>query len=236
MVFLAEPWELKDTLRQMTLKFNDVVTELNTLRTSSTEINQSTQNALKDIVTQIEEITSDLNTKISEVNAQDIGLGNVDNTSDMDKPVSTLQAQAIQKASEAISQELLSTQTEDIVTTDESGEPIINPVLKSLIRDIVVEVCANEGQSAYGIATDLTLGVVKSSTDVKVDNATGKMSIPKLEELTTCINTLENHADVLQNLSTNQGDLQKLQTNSKSSLVDAINEVFKILNNVNVEV
>lgn len=229
---MAEPWELKDTLRQMTLKFNDVVTELNELKDSSTEINQSTQDALDSIVTQIEDITDELNNKISEVNAEDVGLGNVDNTSDMDKPVSTLQAQAIQKASEAISQELLSTQTEDIVTTDESGEPIINPVLKSLIRDIVVEVCASEGQTTYGIATNLTLGVVKASDDVNVDDTTGVMSVPKLTNinntLSTHTQTLDNHADNIQLLNTNQGDLQKLQTSSKSSLVDAINELLQL--------
>ena len=232
---MAEPWELKDTLRQMTLKFNDVVTELNNLKTSSTEINQSTQNAIEDVIAHIEKITEELNTKISKVNAEDVGLGSVDNTSDMDKPVSTLQAQAIQEASGAILQELIATETEEIVTTDESGDPVINPVLKSLIRDIVVEVCGEEGQASYGIATDLTLGVVKASKDITVDSETGSMSIPKLTNINTTLSThtqvLDNHADTLQSLSDNQGALQELQTNSKTSLVDAINELFQLLTN-----
>lgn len=216
----------------MTTKFNQVVSELNDLADSSSSINEATKSALNDITTSLEELSGKIDTKVSEVTAEDIGLGNVDNTSDMDKPVSTLQAQAIKQASDSISSELISTTTGDLVLPDDAGTPIINPGLRQLIKEIVTEVCAGEGQTPYGIATDLTLGVIRASKDISVDSTTGIMTIPKLADVDIHSEVIENHADEIQKIETSQGDLQNLLTNDTTSLVNAINELYTKFENI----
>ena len=69
----AQPWELKDTLRQMTQKFNDAVAAINELQDSSTTVNAATTERLTQLETQfntsIQELSNELETKVSEVSA-----------------------------------------------------------------------------------------------------------------------------------------------------------------------
>lgn len=86
-----QEWQLDDTARQMTKKFNQTVKVVNTLYDSRNQVPEGTKKEL-------ERLQSEINSKPDKVTKEDVGLGEVDNTSDMDKPVSTAQQKAINEA------------------------------------------------------------------------------------------------------------------------------------------
>ena len=96
---MAKTWENHDTLREMTQKFNTVVDELTELQESSTQVNQATETRFSELENsmeqQFEQVNEELDEKVSSVTKADIGLGEVDNTSDLNKPISIAQQQAI---------------------------------------------------------------------------------------------------------------------------------------------
>lgn len=236
----AQPWELKDTLRQMTQKFNDAVAAINELQDSSTTVNAATTERLTQLETQfntsIQELSNELETKVSEVSAVDLGLDKVDNTSDMDKPVSTAQQAAIDAA------------VEDMVTSEEIGDelntlnlydPEVSYPVKQYIENRMAELFNGLGTTytpEYNIASDSQLGVVKSGGDATINQTTGQIEIPKLAQIDTIKSSLQALTQSLEsnNAATSQlvtytGDLTNLQTTNKTSLVDAINELYQMI-------
>ena len=236
----AQPWELKDTLRQMTQKFNDAVAAINELQDSSTTVNAATTERLTQLETQfntsIQELSNELETKVSEVSAVDLGLDKVDNTSDMDKPVSTAQQAAIDAA------------VEDMVTSEEIGDelntlnlydPEVSYPVKQYIENRMAELFNGLGTTytpEYNIASDSQLGVVKSGGDATINQTTGQIEIPKLAQIVTIKSSLQALTQSLEsnNAATSQlvtytGDLTNLQTTNKTSLVDAINELYQMI-------
>ena len=236
----AQPWELKDTLRQMTQKFNDAVAAINELQDSSTTVNAATTERLTQLETQfntsIQELSNELETKVSEVSAVDLGLDKVDNTSDMDKPVSTAQQAAIDAA------------VEDMVTSEEIGDelntlnlydPEVSYPVKQYIENRMAELFNGLGTTytpEYNIASDSQLGVVKSGGDATINQTTGQIEIPKLAQIDTIKSSLQALTQSLEsnNAATSQlvtytGDLTNLQTTNKTSLVDAINELYQLI-------
>lgn len=234
----AQPWELKDTLRKMTQKFNDAVAAINELQDSSTTVNAATTERLTQLETSfnssIADIQQELETKVSEVTAESVGLDQVDNTSDMDKPVSTAQQEAINAA------------VADMVTSEEIGDelntlnlydPELSYPVKEYIEDRLSELYNGTYSTSYNIASENRLGVVKSGGDVTVNQNTGQMEVPKLTQLDTVktglqdlTESLESNNTVTSKLVTDVGNLNNLSTTNKTSLVDAINELYQMIN------
>lgn len=86
---MAEKWLSRDSARTMTTKYNKTTEEVNELKKTAESVNPAVNRKLEELS---EAIKNKATTKA------DIGLGNVDNTSDIDKPVSTLQSKAIEFA------------------------------------------------------------------------------------------------------------------------------------------
>ena len=234
----AQPWELKDTLRKMTQKFNDAVAAINELQDSSTTVNAATTERLTQLETSfnssIADIQQELETKVSEVTAESVGLDQVDNTSDMDKPVSTAQQEAINAA------------VADMVTSEEIGDelntlnlydPELSHPVKEYIEDRLSELYNGTYSTSYNIASENRLGVVKSGGDVTVNQNTGQMEVPKLTQLDTIKTSLQSLTESLESnntatskLVTDVGNLNNLSTTNKTSLVDAINELYQMIN------
>ena len=130
---MAEEWQQKDNLRTMISKYNAAIQELEELKTSSTQVNQATEakfTQMEQYVTeQIQQINEELDQKVSDVTAEDLGLGNVDNTADIDKPVSTAQQQAIKLA-------VKDTLTSQPATTIE-GDPANGSII--VFGDLIVQ-------------------------------------------------------------------------------------------------
>ena len=225
---MAQKWEQKDNLRTMTSKFNDAVQELEDLKESSTQVNEATEERFtqmeQSVSEQFQQVNEELDKKVSSVTAEDLGLGEVDNTSDIDKPVSTAQQQAIDDAkSEAM---------RDMITSEEAGQeienegnPEVSAPVKEYIDERIQEIGAQSGITSYGIATKTVLGVVKASDDVEVNSETGVMSIPKLKPMSE---KLDQAVIKFTKDHDNMGTLTDLQTTDKSTLVAAINETFQL--------
>lgn len=88
---MALQWKNNDSARTMTRKYNETAQEVEKLK-------ESYDKDVSPIPEQLEKFQKELDRKLEEVSAEDIGLGNVDNTSDMDKPVSKAQQLAINVA------------------------------------------------------------------------------------------------------------------------------------------
>lgn len=233
------PWEYKDTLRQMTEKFNLAVASVIALQESTETVNGATSEQLQQIQTtfavELKAIREDLDTKVSSVTAQDLNLGNVDNTSDLDKPIST----ATQTALDQLEGEMPTTEEVGAeFNTANLYDPEVTAPVKKYIDDRIDELWAGawEGQHpTYNIASADKLGVIKSGDVVSVDPTTGKLTIPALSGILDRLETLEtNVTNLTESLETNNratslavyniGIMDQLQTKTKSSLVDAINE------------
>lgn len=90
---MSRKWTDGDSARLMTNKYNETAEEVENLKKQSNEINQATKEVLDNIQKQVDK-------KLEEVTAEDLGLGEVDNTPDMKKPLSEAQARAIDDAVE----------------------------------------------------------------------------------------------------------------------------------------
>lgn len=239
----AEHWDLKDTLRQMTEKYNAAVDALNELENSSTQVNEATTEKLNEIQRtfnqSIEEIQQELNGKIDSVTAEDLGLGNVDNTADIDKPVSTAQQQAIEDATS----EFASTAEvgNDELNTENLYDPEVSAPVKLYIERRLVELLGTT--VGYEIASEEQLGIVKSGGDISVNPTTGKMYVTSLNNilhnisslqtgLSRVVESLESNNSVTSELAKLQGDLTELETSAKNSIVASINSMNHVLDDV----
>lgn len=227
-------WKEKDTLRTMTSKYNNAVTRfhehIEQLENNAEKVNQGTQQQFdeldKDLGQRFEEITQSLSMKIESVSAADIGLGNVDNTSDMDKPVSTAQQQAIDDAIDKFASEF----TEEIPDEDPIGDdPEVSAPVKEYIEERIKDAVA---KTSVGIASETVLGGIKASDDIEVDQSTGKATVKGYSDLKQSVSlvkeSLDSNNKVTQKVSDNQGTMDDLQTEDKTTLVAAINEVFQL--------
>lgn len=227
---MAEQWSQKDSLRTMTTKFNTAVVEIEEIKQNAEQVHQATNQQISTLETsvgqQFSAVDTELAKKLESVTTTDLGLQNVNNTSDTDKPVSTAQAAAIQTAKTEAMAEQLTSEEETLV--EQSPEPQISPVIDAFIRQIVQSIAAQEGITSYGVATDLVLGVVMASDDVHVA-ANGKMSVPELSKIAQIQASL---SSLIQDYSLKQlqvGDVTTLKTTSKT-LVGAINELYDLIN------
>ena len=215
------------------------------LQQSTGDVNAATAEQLdqiqKDFDQELHEIKAELETKVGSVSAEDLNLGNVDNTSDMDKPVSTATQQAIDAA------------VEDMATTEEVGaelnvsnlyDPEVSAPVKQYIEERLTELFSaytgGDWKPEYNIATTTQLGVIKSGDEVSVDPNTGKLSVPALTNILARLGALETNLTAIKtsletnNAATSQlekdrGNITLLQTATKSSIVDAINEIHKMV-------
>lgn len=222
-------WKDKDTLRNMTSKYNGAVSQfqnsIQELSESSQQVNEATEKKFSELQTsvdkQFEEVSEELGKKVESVTAADIGLGNVDNTSDKDKPVSTAQQKAIDDAIDKFASEF----TEEIPGEEPIGDdPEVSTPVKEYIDDQIKDAVAH---IAIGVASDTVLGGIKSSDDIKVDPKSGKATVPALAELTRVKESLNSNNQTTQKMLDNQGTIEDLQTEDKT-LVGAINEVFQL--------
>lgn len=88
---MAKKWEIQDSARTMTNKYNEVAEEVNDLKNNSGKMNEVTKEAFQ-------QIREDMSKKIED--KSQLGLDKVDNTPDSEKPVSNPQARAIEWATE----------------------------------------------------------------------------------------------------------------------------------------
>lgn len=227
-------WQEKDTLRQMTSKHNSTVEYFNerveSLEKTSSEVNQGTLQKFEELDTELEEkfnqLSEEIDKKAENITAADIGLGNVDNTSDMDKPVSTAQQAAIDAAIEQFADEF----TEEIPDEDPIGDdPEISAPVKEYIEERIKDAVS---KTSIGIASETVLGGIKASDDIEVNQTTGKATVKGYSDLKQSISsfkeTLDSNNRVTQKVFDNQGTMDDLQTEDKTTLVAAINEVFQL--------
>lgn len=85
---MAEIWRDGDSARLMTQKFNDLVREYDKLKVEY-------EGKLGTLPEVVEQLVEDMDKKLETVTKEDIGLGDVDNTPDLEKPVSAFQRNAI---------------------------------------------------------------------------------------------------------------------------------------------
>lgn len=227
---MAQKWEQKDNLCTMTSKFNDAVQELEDLKESSTQVNEATEERFtqmeQSVSEQFHQVNEELEKKVSSVTAEDLGLGEVDNTSDIDKPVSTAQQKAIDDAIDKFADEF----TQEIPGDDPIGDdPEVSTPVKRYIDEKIKDAVAHVG---IGVASETVLGGVKASEDIAVDPTTGKATVKGYAEQKKLISSikesLNSNNEVTQKLLDNQGTLEQLQTTEKTSLVGAINETFQL--------
>lgn len=227
-------WKEKDTLRTMTSKYNNAVSRfherIEQLEDNAEKVNQGTQQQFDELDEALgqkfEQITQSLSKKIESVSAADVGLGECDNTSDMDKPVSTAQQQAIDAAIDKFASEF----TEEIPDEDPIGDdPEVSGPVKQYIDERIQDAVAHTG---IGIASDKVLGGIKASDEIEVDQVTGKATVKGYSDLKKEVSdvkeSLNSNNQVTQKVSDNQGDMEELQTEDKTTLVGAINEVFQL--------
>lgn len=266
-----EKWQERDSLQKMVSKFNALVEELESLKSTSSETNEATQKKLAElseqfqttltqtkeqIMGELEDISDELAKKI-ESESDDIELEDTDlNVNDINRPVSIPQQEAINAAKE----EVLSVAEEKLTSEEISGEingedsPEVSPEVKAYVEKMVLQALAGRdlkahylnnklifntpqpGVIGYDIASMITLGMVKASTDVNVDPVTGKMSVPQLAVLSARIeevNTVLTKAYTtlikgVQAVAVDIGNVKGLKTETKQDLASAINEVFEI--------
>lgn len=223
-------WQNKDTLRNMTSKYNGAVSQfqnsIQELSESSQQVNEATEKKFSDLQTsvdnQFKEVSKELSKKIESVTAADVGLGSVDNTSDKDKPVSTAQQKAIDDAIDKFASEF----TEEIPGEEPIGDdPEVSTPVKSYIDEQIKDAVS---KVSIGIASKTVLGGMKASDDITVDPKTGVATVPKLSQLDSIKESLNSNNQATQKVIDNQGTIEELQTEDKSSLVGAINEVFQL--------
>lgn len=89
---MARKWQNQDSARTMTNKFNEVVDDIKSLFSAFSKLTGDTEKILSDTQASIDEKLNATNIKTT------IGLEKVDNTSDVDKPVSNAQKAAIEVA------------------------------------------------------------------------------------------------------------------------------------------
>lgn len=89
---MARKWKSEDSARTMTNKFNEVVDDIKSLFSAFSKLTGDTEKILSDTQASIDEKLNATNIKTT------IGLEKVDNTSDVDKPVSNAQKAAIEVA------------------------------------------------------------------------------------------------------------------------------------------
>lgn len=241
--YLVEPWDVKDSLREMTIKFNTAVSALLQLKENSEGVSEGTEQRLNTLTEQLNQSINELQTaidqKVDNVTKDDLGLGNVDNTADVDKPVSAAQQEAIDNA---VSEMIQSTPAADgELDTEEMYDPEVSTPVKNYIEKRLVELLGTPVN--YNIANADELGVVKSGDTVYVSPTTGKMSVPALglitqniSNITTALKALteslesNNHAvsllgEQVASLSNTIGDTSQLNTATTDTIVNAINEV-----------
>lgn len=240
--FPAE-WKYKDTLREMTTKFNLAVKAIVELQEKAEGINEETLSSLTTVQQQIndeiEQLKEDIQNKADTVTVADLNLDKVDNTADIDKPVSTATRQAIDEA------------VEDMLTSEEAGaefssknlyDPEVSTPVKQYIEDRLTElfIAYNNGTYTpeYNIASDNRLGVIKSSTKVQVNQSTGEIEIPTLDDAENNISelqskvsaitkSLESNNSVTTKVEQDLGNITGLATETKTSIVAAINELVR---------
>lgn len=243
---MAEQWNEKDTLRQMTSKFNGAVDDLEGLKKSSAQVNQATEKRFtemdKKVSKKFQEVNEELTKKVSSVSAEDIGLGSVDNTSDSEKPVSIAQQEAIDSAKadilETVETKITSEEADSSEILGNGDNPEVSNPIKEYINDRIQEIASQGGVTPVSTATTTVAGVIRASEDIEVDSRTGKATIPKLAELsehvTSSLNAVSEALEQTNNASVKAvklvGNLDALATENKTSLVAAVNEVFQLGN------
>lgn len=233
---MAEKWQENDTLRQMTTKFNSLIDELEQLKLKSSQSNSVTEKKFtelsEDVAQKFNDVTDELNKEIKN-NIDGLNLDNL--------PVSDLQQEAIDAAKSEVLEMM-----DDRITSTEIGEEIesINdpdvsaPVKEYIIKKIYEALAArdeNSGLIEYNVAGTLNLGVVRSSEDVQVDEKTGLMTTPLINQKIEKISQdLTQTIKGLAELSGQVGNIAGLKTDSKTMAL-AINELAENINNNRVK-
>ena len=92
------PWEMGDSARRMVTKFNNLVSQVTEMSEFQQSVPPGVRDALKELSEELRQKLQLVDQKVDTLDKSSVGLDRVDNTSDMEKPVSTLQKQAISEA------------------------------------------------------------------------------------------------------------------------------------------
>lgn len=167
----------------------------------------------------------------------DVGLSNVDNTSDLNKPVSTAQASAI--ASGDVLRILIADIVDDVLSTDTDKPLSANQgyVLKGLIDSLTSDVTSNDSdisslQSSKVNISDIIDTVLSTETDQPLSANQGYVLKGLIDTLTSTVSG--NTGDISTNtsaistnagnISTNSSDITTLQS-SKVNVSDIVDNV-----------
>lgn len=199
---MAQKWEQSDNLRTMTSKFNSAVDELEGLKESSNQqhqeigeqieqLTQSTNEGFEQLTQSVnqnfQQVNQKLDRKLEEVSAEDLGLENVDNTSDMDKPVSTAQQKAIDDATADM---ITSEASEQSVESAGGEEPEISPLVKSYVESVTgnLENLSTNSKKSLVEAINETFQLGSEMKKTLVENLTAKgVSCSTSESWTTLL-------------------------------------------------
>ena len=242
-ITVPETWKYKDPLRILTDKFNKAVQAILELQENTEGVSSGTLERIKELQnslnTELDQIKEDLSKKIDGVTVSDLNLDKVDNTSDMDKPVSTATRQAIDDAvANAIKSEEAGLEIDGVDLYD----PEVSHPIKQYIEDRLTElfVAYNNGtyNPEYNIASSDRLGVIKSGEQVQVNQSNGTLEVPSLDTLSSdvaviqsqvsrIIESLESNNTLTSTLNHDVGNITGLATQTKTSIVAAINELVQ---------
>lgn len=87
---MAERWQNNDSARTMTKKYNEMVDQINGYEQTNKDTEQAADDVRKLLGQKVDKDTA----------KKDLGIDQIDNTPDMDKPLSNPQARAIENATE----------------------------------------------------------------------------------------------------------------------------------------
>ena len=252
---MAEKWQENDTLRQMTTKFNALIDELEQFKEQSGQINGVTEKKFTELTQTVsqqfvdigEELSKKIESYSDDLFAFDIEEDTDLNVSDLNRPVSIPQQEAINAAKEAVlavvADKISSTEIgEEIEQVD---DPEVSAPVKEYVNKKIIEALAARepkaviensklvlnapisGIMGYDIAGNLNLGMVRPSEDVEVNRKTGAMTTPKINQQIAKLSTdLVQTMKGLVELSRWVGNIPGLHTDSKN-VAAAINELVE---------
>lgn len=229
---LAEmKWSESTPLNEMKTAHNKAV---DTFATEINKVSEAVENTLPEEIDQLKEdlqsatdnMDQSISKAIDELTPANVGLSNVDNTSDEDKPVSTLQQEAI---AQAIS-DFATNSVEEVPGDPIGDDPALSPTAKAYIAERVQEIAEMEGAIPVTTATTTKLGLVKGGGDVIIEE-NGTLKVDQgIKQQITAAGSLASTAQIkADNVATSIGDVSNLPEDCPT-LVEAIQQSFTLGN------
>lgn len=104
---MADNWEYSDSLKVMLRKYNDIVSQVNSLSNSLTQLASS-----------IQSVQSQIGSIGKVIDKRQLGIDRVDNTHDIDKPVSRAVSEQLEDIRSSIASTTIGTDDTGVIVED----------------------------------------------------------------------------------------------------------------------